>query len=218
MTALSQLPNYMGVFMLMATLFLFGTVYQYAGISWKTKPWIPLIAGLVILVGAYFVTLTLNGQAKDALSTSELALKQGDVRAGEVLKALAEADEHQSKLLELVTIPLALSLIATALFSNADRAFQAKINEYEERRSEIERREFEIDEEDDAFEKDLDNGIRGKDLLDRHKTIRRKRLDLFNERDELWDDYSELIEARLVPSLNRGNRRKSRRTRDRQKK
>ncbi|MCX2864608.1 hypothetical protein OOZ63_22510 [Paucibacter sp. PLA-PC-4] len=197
----------MGIYMLITTIFVFFVVYGYVGVSWKTRPWIPLLAGVLLLVAAYVATLAIDGTSKQLRATAEKAATQGNLKDRETLMTFAEANDRQTKLLELVTIPLAVSLIASAFFAKADRAFQAKATEFEGRQSELEQREGALVEDEAALIRDLISGLRGQGVIDRHEGILEKRKDLNFDHWFLLDDYRDLLNARLVQRRERRSRR-----------
>lgn len=193
-----------------ATLILVHLIYQSASIEWKTRPWIPLVAGVVVLLLGYGQHVWITQMASEKTAAAVHMTSSGHPKEAAVLMALALADERIAKLLELVQIPIAVSLIASSLFARADHVFNAKVNEYDERYAELEEREREIEEEDDALGRDLAEGVRGQGVIDRWKQIRLKRLDLFDAREDLQDDFRGLIDARLVRGSVRKPRRRNR--------
>lgn len=204
---MSQLPNYMGIYMLIVTLFVLSFIYQSVGASWKTRPWIPLLAGVLILLAAYAATLAIDDQTKQTKAAAENAAKHGKLQERETFMMFTEANERQTKLLELVTIPLAVSLIASSLFARADRAFQAKVVEFEERKAELEQRERDVTDEEAGLVDDLTSGLRGQSVIDRRNAISEKRSAITFEHWKLLDDYGDLLSARLVRRVERKKRR-----------
>lgn len=205
---MNQLPNYMGVSMLFVTLSVLLVFYQFAGIRWKTHPWIPLVVGILLLMIAYTQTLAINSLSKQNIAKGEEMAVQGRLKDQEKLKTLATAQEYQSKLLEIVTIPLAVSIIAAALFGRVDRAYQARVVEYEDRKYALHAQETDLVEEEKTLLEDLASGVRGQGMIDRYKAILEKRFRLGDEHWYILDDFSDLIQARLVRRVDRLRRRR----------
>lgn len=204
---MNELPNYMGACLLILTLFFLSMIYQSAGVRWKTQPWIPLAIGVFLLLSAYAVTLVINGQMRANIAAGEEMAKKGRLQEQQALKTMVTIDEYQLKLLELVTIPLAVSMIAAALFARVDRVYQARVVGYEERRATLYERQQKLAEDEELLEEDLKNGARGQGVIDRYRALSKRYLDLIDEHFDLVDDFSDLIRPRIVHGVKRAGRR-----------
>lgn len=203
---MNELPNYMGASLLLLTLFLLAVIYQFAGVRWKTQPWIPLAIGVLLLLSAYAVTLVISGNMRANIAVGEEMAKKGKIQDQQAIKTMVTMDEYQLKLLELVTIPLAVSMIAAALFARVDRVYQARVVEYEERRATLHERQQKLAEDDELLDEELKNGARGQGVIDRYRALSKRYLNSIDEHFDVLDDFSDLIRPRLVHGVMRAGR------------
>lgn len=177
-------------------------VYNFAGWHWKARPWIPLILGTGLLLGGFALDVVLSNNISKIRDHSEISSNPTQVDAPLVHRTLSEianGQERQIKLLELVTIPLAVALISTALFARADREFSAKVTAYSKRCKELLHLERDLGSIEAQLVNELTTGLRGRELLNRWENLRATRNRLLDRRMDVLDDFENLIESELVP-------------------
>ncbi|AMP12300.1 hypothetical protein CPter291_0004 [Collimonas pratensis] len=144
--------------------------------------------------------------ASEFINTKKLLDKPGITLSQDavyVLTAIGRANEFLAKLIELVTIPLAVSLIAAALIAKADINFQARIKRYRKNCEKLADLEAKVEIAEQEFERCLDANARGKILLDAREKLSYLRTQVREHRWQIFDEFQPLIDADFVESPNR---------------
>lgn len=115
-----------------APLLIIALMWQFAHWSWKVRPLVPLLLGLLVLAAAFGANIYLNQSAAE--SRRVIAQVQDRAKEAElaVLVDTAQANEQLAKLLEFLTIPLGVSLIVAAILWQADLQFNRRILRHDE--------------------------------------------------------------------------------------
>lgn len=195
MTNLSSfLAAVMAIFMAMTAV----TAYTLSGWKWKAKPWIPFVMGLGLLVG--FVLL--NWQLDNANSRlARNAIEPAASQSAALFSAIVQGNLWEMKLIELIGIPLAVSLVTTALTIKVDRELIEEQRKFERRSEEISRIEHEIQNLEIEIEDALKSGLRGAELTKRWKDLRALKDQRLREKWDIQDDFETLIDSNLVKEL-----------------
>ncbi len=175
------------------------SLYNWVGWNWKTKPVIPLLSGLAILIAAYAAHIYLSNNVANTLKFLDrppIPLSTDQIH---VFTATAQGNQNLAKLLELLTIPLAVSLIAAALFAKADIDLGKKLERYRGHCQELAGFEEKIEVAEQDLIRVLHEGERGKPLLEKTNALRDLRHHARWLREEILDEFRPLIEAAVVP-------------------
>ncbi|MFJ2988187.1 hypothetical protein ACIPF8_09995 [Collimonas sp. NPDC087041] len=184
-------------------IFVIISIYNAVSWNWKTKPIRPLLIGLVMLVVAF---VGQSYSASEFVNTKIILDKPGITLpqdAVHVLTAVGRANEFLTKLIELVTIPLAVSLIAAALIAKADINFQARIKRYQKKCEKLADLEAKVEIAEQEFERCLDVKARGKILLDAREKLSYLRTQAREHRWKIFDEFQPLIDTDFVEPPNR---------------
>jgi hypothetical protein len=174
------------------------SVYNAAGWNWKAKPIIPLVSGMAILALAFVANLWLTTTSAELKQFIDNPPTSATKEALSVFAATAQSDDGLAKLIELVTIPLAVSLIAAALFGKADLEFEATKKRYQRNCERLSQLESELDAAAQRFEASLEAGVRGQSLLTEWHALRARRNEMIFARNELLEEFQPLIDASIV--------------------
>ncbi|MFZ6720531.1 hypothetical protein [Undibacterium sp. Ji49W] len=173
-------------------------IYNSASWKWKIKPLKPMMIGLLLMsvaFAAHMYLSYLSTEIKKSLTQHPDAFKPA---AAQMLTDSSNAHESLAKLIELVTIPLAVSLIAAALIIKADVEFTREIRNYAKAKNKILVLEDELSVREENFEERVKNGERGIDFLKEWDEIKRLRHHIRFEYKYLYEDHGELLEANAV--------------------
>lgn len=87
------------------------SIYNAAGWRWKAHPYVPLLLGITTLAIAFAAHLWLTSTAVDIKEFVDHAPKTLKKEQLQVFAATLRTNESLAKLVELFTIPLAVSVI-----------------------------------------------------------------------------------------------------------
>ncbi|MFZ6774966.1 hypothetical protein ACO0LB_19870 [Undibacterium sp. SXout7W] len=169
-------------------------IYNAAVWNWKTKPLIPLSLGLATLILGFAADLylaTKPAEIKQMLDSPKLVLSAEQIK---LFKSNVDANDGLAKLLEFVTIPLAVSLIAAAVFAKADSQFIRRLEQYKKACEKLFNLETELTKAEKEFEQRIINGDRGKDFLDHLERLQKFRLHVIFARSDLRREFKDILE------------------------
>lgn len=188
------------------TLFAVYFVYSFIDHTWKQKPSRPFIIGFILLFVSFAWQVYLSTEStsmKSLIEKGAITRSQGDLAITEknampkaavaFWKSNVVAYEAQSKWIELLIIPLAVSLIATAFFVKADLALADRVKEYKSFIGKFDQREKEIALRESGLEIKLENDERGLAITDEFKLIRQLRIQLVLDRADLRREYVDVL-------------------------
>lgn len=164
--------------------------------------------GLAILLGAVFLYWHLDSRVVAIKATIAINASTEMAQAIPLLSAIARASERQLKLLELVAIPLAVSLIAAAVLLRVDREFTSQLAEYSDARDSLADIEDEVQNKAKRLDGALAEGMRGQPLLDLHKDLIHCQAMALHRFIDLDDRFARLIRARFVPAPTKKRRKR----------
>lgn len=102
------------------------------------------------------------------------------------------------KLFEFLSIPLSVSLIGAALLAKADSSLQQEVARYGTRCETLAKNESALEDAELELRAMIDNEVRGKKLLDKHRQVQALKDICFDLHWEIIDDFGHLIKAALV--------------------
>ncbi|WP_157903145.1 hypothetical protein [Cupriavidus malaysiensis] len=156
-------------------------VYQFAGVQWKKRPWIPLCLGIALLLTMFLFHWWLETVASHDTKLLEVHARKLDDGAKGILMSLSIAYTRQAKFVELAVIPMAMALIGVALALRIENDFYTKLNEIDSNRKIALRLEAEIREAENDVVDALSSNRRGIQLLHLHEQVQSLKNDLLNQ-------------------------------------
>jgi len=150
-------------------------IWNLAGWKWKMQPVAVLSIGITVLVAGLAANIYLQHQTDEirALLANVDVQTTPEQRKG--FLGVAAAHDDLSKMLELVTIPLGVALVAAALLSKADLEFNRYMASYREVARQLNERRQRLDTLEEEMGVFIDSGQRGKLLIDKWAVLKKER-------------------------------------------
>lgn len=184
-------------------------IYQTASWRWRLKPHKIFCLGLILLSAAFVAQIYLSAYSLDTKKFLEHPSPLIPTDTLSVFLAIADSNEILAKLIELVTIPVAVSLIVAALFAKADLSFHEKVKKYEQDCANLYKLKKDIE------EKIKEIGQNNEEDIEENLDLKEKRRDLQYLKDEAFDlqlnieeEFKAFIDAKMVLPLRRKRNRR----------
>nr|CBA26739.1 hypothetical protein Csp_H40090 [Curvibacter putative symbiont of Hydra magnipapillata] len=197
---MNSVSTALGMVMALCLAFTAKTIYDYSGWKWKVRPWVPFGLGFLLLCIFVLLSWHLDQSNSVAQRALERSVERNDTNAITTIAAAIQGQQWELKLIELIGIPLAVSLLTTALSNKVDHEYGAKLLEFEKYRDELAALAEEIKGLETELIAALESGLRGKELISRwqHVCFLNRRLILKLDRKKTFEP---LINSNLVRDL-----------------
>ena len=118
---------------------------------------------------------------------------------------MAESNELLAKLIELVIIPIAVSLIVAALFAKADLSFQEKVRKYELKCETLSRLEKDVERVKRDIEQGYASGEEQSSLKAKEENVLTRNYKILELEMNIEEEFESLIEANLIRPIKRNS-------------
>ena len=173
-------------------------IWQADKKHWKAKPIKPLRIGLVLLILAFSYEIFLSWQVGELKKFVDHPPANASPTSLEIFRSNIESSELLSKLTELVTIPLAVSLIVAALLVKSDLEFENEKKRFKDYRETVGIFERDLSEAVDNLQTLLNGNARGEPLLSAAKLVRARLDRLLYTKMKSESEFDILLESNLV--------------------
>lgn len=190
-------------------LLVIGLIWNSTGWNWKVRPIVPLWLGLFVLFAAFAADLYLYSGTVKIRKYLQHPPIEAITQSLSMLVDASDANDQLAKVLELMTIPLGVALVASALTSKSDLEFKRRISQYNGRIEFWRERRYRLDQLEEEFEESLAAGERGQALLDKWTRLKAGRSGVAELEATLRQQFGSLITEEFVEAPEQLDRDKS---------
>ncbi len=176
-------------------------IYNYCGWKWKVRPWMPLCWGFLLLSLSVWLSWHLDQAIYLDQKMLEQARQVDNTDAVAAIAATLQGQQWQLKLIELIGIPLAVSLLVTAFTLKVDKEYGITLLELEECRNELATQQQAIEFVKQEFSQALEGGLLGGGLLKRRDDLTTRQLEQLDRVWDVLDKFEPLIKSKMVKDL-----------------